>query len=144
MENLNLRPAVQSDSQQIARLFEVLGHGLSASAIESRWNDWIAEQNSAIVAESQTGKLVGLVTLGYSRVIHRDRPIGRITALVVEPEYRSHGVGRELMTAAEQEFITGGCYRLEVISNNRFAEAHRFYEHLGYSNTGIRLHKELK
>ena len=47
------------------------------------------------------------------------------------------------MAIAERELIASGCSRLEIISNNRFADAHRFYEHMGYADTGVRLQKNV-
>ena len=76
-------------------------------------------------------------------VLHRERPVGRITALVVDVEQRKGGVGRALVTAAEQALTRSGCGLLEITSHQRRVDAHAFYKHLGYEQTSVRFAKIL-
>ena len=76
-------------------------------------------------------------------VLHRPMPVGRITALVVDDSARGQGLGRALVAAAEAALAGSGCGILEITSNMRFAEAHAFYEHLGYERTSVRFAKVL-
>ena len=46
--------------------------------------------------------------------------------------HRQRGVGRALVTAAEEFGWARGCLRLEVTSGDHRPEAQAFYEHLGY------------
>ncbi|MDI6811902.1 MAG: GNAT family N-acetyltransferase, partial [archaeon] len=72
------------------------------------------------------GKLIGFVG-GAIREEH-----GHISGLAVDKEYRRSGVGKGLIKAVEQEFLTDAFERvtLEVRKSNR--DARRFYEKLGY------------
>jgi GNAT superfamily N-acetyltransferase len=138
------RPATVEDADELARLLALLGHPTTASEIRDRWDAWAAEGNVALVAERAAargvaGGVVGAVTLHRMRVLHRPRPVGRFTALVVDEAERGRGIGRALMAAAEATLGDAGCGLLELTSNLRLTAAHAFYERLGYERTGVRL-----
>ncbi len=96
-----------------------------------------------MVAAKADGTLAGVATLNQMVVLHRPRPVGRITALVVDAHVRGKGIGRALVAAAEETLARAGCGLLEITSNVRLVDAHDFYEHLGYERTSIRLAKVL-
>jgi GNAT superfamily N-acetyltransferase len=48
-----------------------------------------------------------------------------------------------LVEAVEQWCRDQGCGLIEVTSNDRRAEAHAFYRHMGYERTSIRFAKTL-
>src|SRR5262245_40551503 len=127
-----IRPATEHEAPEIARLLTLLGHPTTAESISARWGEWISASSSALVAARADGSLAGLVTLHHMVVLHRPRPVGRITALVVDVAERGQGIGRALVAAAEAALVSSGCGLLEITSNARLADAHAFYEHLGY------------
>ena len=63
--------------------------------------------------------------------------------MVVDEAVRGRGIGAELVRAAERALGERGCYMIEVTSHVRRADAHRFYERLGYEKTSVRLTREL-
>jgi GNAT superfamily N-acetyltransferase len=75
--------------------------------------------------------------------VHRRAPVGRIPVLVVTKEARGMEIGRMLVEAVEEWCRKQGCEIIEVTSNDRRAEAHAFYRHLGYERTSIRFFKKL-
>jgi len=60
---------------------------------------------------------------------------------VVDVPVRGRGVGRALVSAAEEVLAGEGCGLLEITSNVRRADAHAFYERLGYERTSFRFAK---
>jgi ribosomal protein S18 acetylase RimI-like enzyme len=140
---VHLRTATPGDAPEIARLLTVLGYPTDAANLATRWAKWRASGSSAIVAGGQSATLLGLVTVHTTIVLHRPKPIGRITALVVDESARGRGIGRALVAAAEGASIRDGCGLLEVTSNVRRADAHAFYERLGYERSSYRFVKTL-
>jgi GNAT superfamily N-acetyltransferase len=138
-----LRDAEPADAPELARLLTLLGHPTETASITARWRAWYEEGNTAIVAIGAGASLVGLATLRVMTVLHRTQPLGRITALVVDEPARGRGVGRALVAEAEARFVRAGCGLLEVTSNLRRADAHAFYERLGYERSSYRFSKVL-
>lgn len=138
-----IRTAARDDAPQLAHLLTLLGHDTSPERIIAMWDAWEASGNSALVAERPDADIIGLATLHQMLVLHRPRPVGRITALIVTEAARGEGAGRTLVDAAEARLREYGCGLLEITSNLRLTDAHSFYEHLGYARTSIRLARDL-
>ena len=101
-----------------------------------------AEGFTVLVAE-RDGAVAGCLSTSTMRVLHRPAPVGRISMMVVDEDLRGRGIGAALVRAAEEALAAQSCYMVEVTSNARRTEAHRFYERLGYERTSVRLAKEL-
>lgn len=134
-----VRVARIEDAAEIARLLTQLGHETTAADVTRAWSTFTGAGDVALVAPNEGGGLAGLATLHTMRVLHRPRPVGRVTALVVDAPARGRGLGRALMVAAEERLRRAGCGLVEITSHVRRAEAHAFYEHLGYERTSVRL-----
>ena len=137
-----VRDARPADAPQLAKLIASLGHGIDEKAIRKNLSALAKDKQSPLVAT--LGKeVVGLCGVSARVMIHRDAPLGRITILVVAKEAQGHGIGRMLVEAAEQWMRKRGCKIVEVTSNDRLAEAHAFYRHMGFERTSIRFAKTL-
>jgi len=138
----SIRTAAAHDAPALARLLTALGHPTAAAEVAARWDAWAADGNAALVAVDADA-IVGVVTMHRMVVLHRPHPVGRITSLVVDAARRGQGIGSALVAAAEGELARAGCGLLEVTSNLRLADAHAFYERVGYERTSVRLAKPL-
>ncbi|MGC1420052.1 MAG: GNAT family N-acetyltransferase [Acidimicrobiales bacterium] len=58
-----------------------------------------------------------------------------VESVHVRDDVRSRGIGAALMAAAEALAIERGCYRVQLTSNTKREDAHRFYRRLGYSQS---------
>jgi GNAT superfamily N-acetyltransferase len=146
-ETIAVREAVPSDAGEIIRLFIQLGHPQPEGSAASRVAAFYAAGDRILVAENspsvQERKLLGATTLHITPEIHRAGPIGRMTAVVVDEPARGQGIGGLLIAAAEKYFAEHGCAMVEVTSNKKRVDAHRFYEQLGYTGTSFRFAKQL-
>lgn len=138
---LVIRPALARDCAALEGLIEQLGYEAAAPDIAARLETIRAEGREVLVAELG-GRVVGCLSTSIMRVLHRPRPVGRISMMVVEERLRGRGIGAALVRAAEDWLDAQGCGVVEVTSHLSRSEAHRFYEKLGYEKTSLRLARE--
>jgi ribosomal protein S18 acetylase RimI-like enzyme len=136
-----IREARTGDVSTLVNLIRALGYEVDEDGVGARLGDLADQGRPTLIAE--TDRIVGCITLGITPVLHRPRPVGRITMLVVAEEARGQGWGRLLVEAAEHYLREAGCGLIEVTSNLRRADAHAFYERLGYERTSYRFYRPL-
>jgi N-acetylglutamate synthase-like GNAT family acetyltransferase len=137
-----VRDARPGDAARLVELIRYLGHEIDEPAVRRNLALLRKAGESPLVAT--LGKeVVGLCGLHRTLTPHRDAPLGRITILVVAAEAQGQGIGRVLLDAAEAWMRGIGCKMVEVTSNDRRAEAHAFYRHMGFERTSIRFAKTL-
>lgn len=137
-----IRDAKPSDAPRLVELIRYLGHEIDEKSVRKNLAALKKSGETPLVAT--LGKQVdGLCGISARVMIHREAPIGRISPLVVAEEAQGHGIGRMLVDAAEAWMRKKGCKLVEVTSNDRRAEAHAFYRHMGYERSSIRFAKTL-
>ncbi len=137
---VTIRPARPLDANQLVSLLETVGFSESTLEIESR----IAEKGRSgdvVLVAVDGSRVLGIVTAHLVPLLHRPAPVGRITLLTVDQRVHGQGIGSALLARAEGELIALGCTIIEVISNQRYADSHGFYEHLGYEMTSLKFKK---
>jgi GNAT superfamily N-acetyltransferase len=92
-------------------------------------------RNRLLVAEL-AGHVVGSFQLTY---VPDMMPEGRERAIVenviVDSAVRGHGIGEAMMRWAIEEARARNCLRVQLTSSKARANAHRFYERLGFQRT---------
>lgn len=84
---------------------------------------------------------IGYLSCHGQVLMHHCGMVYEIEELYVLPEYRSEGVGRLLLHTLERH-LEGERYELlEVASNMRRVDAHRFYENNGFDKNTFRFVK---
>ena len=129
-----VRRAAAADAARLAQLSEILGYPVALSSLAPRLERLLARvEDAVLVAEAESG-VVGWVHGAEQELLESGRRC-EILGLVVDPAYRSHGVGRRLVTAVEQWAANRGLEQMTVRSNVARAESHPFYQRLGYIPT---------
>jgi GNAT superfamily N-acetyltransferase len=140
---LLIRAATPEDATALSLLVGELGYPASSDDMPPRL---AAIENTghaiALVAEID-GAVVGLLTTHLFSTIHSSVPVALLTALVVSESARGSGVGRGLVARAEEWARSRGALRIAVTSGAQRADAHEFYERIGYARTGVRFGKAL-
>jgi GNAT superfamily N-acetyltransferase len=137
-----IRDAKPSDAERLVELIHFLGHEIDEKAV--RKNLKTLKKSGELPLVATLGKdVVGMVGRHAMVTIHRPAPVGRIPVLVVAKEAQGLKLGRMLVEAVEQWCRKKGCQIVEVTSNDRRADAHAFYRHMGYERTSIRFFKKL-
>ena len=84
------------------------------------------------------GRIVGMVQLfTFRHFQHRGGRCAEIESMHVVEEHRSTGVGGQLLEYAVQRARDLGCYRIQLTSNAKREDAHRFYEEHGFSPSHV-------
>jgi GNAT superfamily N-acetyltransferase len=137
-----IRDAKPADAPRLVELVRLLEKDIDEKSLRRNLSALKKSGETPLVAT--LGKeVVGLCGISARVMIHREAPIGRISPLVVAEEAQGQGIGRLLVEAAESWMRKKGCKLVEVTSNDRRAEAHAFYRHMGYERTSIRFAKTL-
>lgn len=137
-----VRDAKQGDAAVLVELSALLDAEVTEKGVRKRVSTLAREGLAPLVATLGT-RVVGVCAIERMLAIHRDKPVGRITHLAVAEDARAQGIGRMLTEAAEQRLRKLGCGLLEITSNDKLAEAHAFYRHMGFARTSIRFAKPL-
>ena len=142
MDSLTIRPAAPGDAPTLARLLDQLGYPTDAAEIPERIEKIAAYPGTMVlVAETESGEPVGMVTVHLFPTMHTSEPAAWLTAVVVDEKARGQGVGSALVKRAEEWAIKHGAHRLSLTSALHRERAHEFYKSRDYEHTGVRLTK---
>lgn len=137
-----IRSAKEADALGIAALLEELGYPAAAERVLRRLRTLLPRDDYAVLVAEQDQILLGLGCVHVFPALHVDEPVALLTALVVAASARGSGFGRSLVTELESFARSHGCTRILVTTANERADAHMFYEQLGYTCTGRRYAKQ--
>jgi GNAT superfamily N-acetyltransferase len=138
-----VRDARDDDVDAISALLAQLGYPLGPGEAAARLARVRAAGDRVLVADAG-GAVAGVAALHLKHVLHRPRPVGVLTVLVVDERARGAGLGATLVAAAEHAFAARGCGVVEVASHRARARAHAFYERLGYEPTSLGFRRTLR
>lgn len=140
---MTVRDATDSDSPAVQRLLDQLGYDLPLDIVRDNIRAH-QEPGYRILVGVIDGHVMAFISLHCFKLMHWKEMVGRISAFCVDEGFRSKGVGRQLLHAAEEWMTSCGCAKLEVTSNTRRLRAHEFYLGLGYVEDSRRFVKYLK
>jgi len=119
--------STDAEADAVVALWDVCG-------LTRPWNDPRADiarkmttQPELFLVAEDSGRVVGTVMAGYDG--HR----GWVNYLAVDPVAQRGGIGRALMTAAEQALLARGCPKLNLQVRVGNDAALAFYRRLGYA-----------
>ncbi len=108
--------------------------------LESRGNVW------ALVAKTQGGDIVGVLTLNECAAIYAGGSFGEISELYVDSSMRSCGIGAKLIEAAKKFARSRGWPEIEVGAppQPEWKNTFEFYLSQGFKYSGPRLYLNLE
>jgi ribosomal protein S18 acetylase RimI-like enzyme len=140
-QTLVLRSAKPADAGAIAKLLGQLS-GIAVS------EDTVARDFAALrragggVQIAELGPMVGCI--GWSVVPTLQRgPVGRITVLVVDEDYRRQGIGTQLLAEAEAALAKKGCALIEAMSDIEIKNSHNFFRAAKFDQTSYRFARKI-
>ena len=102
-----------------------------------------ADPAQLLVVAAEEDELVGTLQLTVVPGLARAGALrGQLEAVRVRSDRRGRGVGEVLVRWAVDEARRRGCTMVQLTSDKRRTDAHRFYERLGFdrSHDGFKLH----
>ena len=150
--SLSLRPALVEDLAAVIALHEADAMGGHADA----WTDETRADYQAAFARLQSmpghtlyvaesgGQLVGTFLLSIlPGITERGMTLAVVRSVQVAASERSRGIGARMMDLAEDLAREAGAGRIELSSNLKRLDAHRFYERIGYVRSHAGFKKKL-
>lgn len=157
MSAIILRTARQTDLQGIVRLLAddplgqtreryavplPEGYAKAFAAIAESPNDTLLV---AVVRERTGERVVGVLQLTViPSLTYQGRPRAQIEGVRVATEQRNAGLGARMFRWAITRAKKAGCHMVQLTTDKRRPDAHRFYEKLGFtpSHEGMKLKLE--
>ena len=138
-----VRDATLADAERIAALVTQLSYQTSVNDMKLRLERLLPHPEHVMFVAETPGDIIGLVAAHIGQGLESNDPHARITGLVVDSHWRGSGVGRMLMEHMESCCRDRGIHNVILTSGNHRVEAHKFYQHIGYTATGQRFIKRL-
>jgi GNAT superfamily N-acetyltransferase len=148
---LLMRKAARQDVTEIVRLLsdDPLGsqrEHYAAQIPDSYYQAFEAidrDPNQELIVAELNGKVVGTFQLTYLMYLsYQGRKRMQIEAVRVDAPYRGQGLGAQMMAWAIERARQQSCYLIQLTSHKSRADAHRFYQRLGFRNSheGMKLY----
>jgi len=141
--SVTIREATALDAVAVAALLGELGYPSSPAQAAERIERIAADPSTWVIVAEVESEPAGLGALHVQNLVERDEPGCKVAALVVGQRFRRRGIGELLMQALEDEARRRGGKVMVLSTAHRRADAHGFYEALGYEHTGRRYGKKL-
>ena len=136
-----IRIAVKSDLPQIFELYQELNPddpAIDEDMAISIWEKATSGGVSYFVAD-HNGIITATCYIAIIPNITRQcSPIGYIENVITKAGYRRLGIGRKLLNQTIEYAKAQGCYKVVLLSGIRRAEAHQFYESIGFDGNSKR------
>ena len=141
MSEVVIRLARPDDWPDVAGLLVELGRGVAEGTADDathqiRFAGHIRQiENVTLVAEVD-GAVVGVIDTEYHQRLGDHRPQARVNDLVVPRKVRQKGVGKALLSHAEELARKRGCFRMALVTAGWREDSIAFYESQGWENFG--------
>ena len=88
--------------------------------------------------------IVGYLVLHITYQLHHAGKVSEVIELCVHPEYRNQNIGSELLKYVVQYSKEKGCVNIDITTNQKRKDAHRFYERHHFKQTHYKYTMNLK
>jgi N-acetylglutamate synthase-like GNAT family acetyltransferase len=134
-DTFTLRPATAEDYDAIIACIDAAFTpwidiiGMKPMALTADYHDFIDREVIYVMDGDQSGDLAGLL------IIYPVENSLYIDTIAVNPAYQKHGLGKRLLTFAEQKAREVGLNKLTLITNAKQISNQEYYRKNGYIET---------
>ena len=125
-----------SDTQEIAEICKAaLGYDVDVENVKKQIEKLTNDKNQHIIIgyeDETTRKIIGFVHAQMYESFYSDLGLN-ILGLAVNPDFQGRGIGRKLMNELENYAVDNNISFIRLNSAMKREEAHKFYEHIGYT-----------
>jgi len=114
-----------------------------ATGLQLVFDRALASQNQKLIISILDNRVVGYCSLTIKNNLWQAGYMGNVDELVVDVNYRSRGIGKQLIERIEEIALQNNCKRIELDSSFHRKEAHRFYENIGFKSRAYLFTKPL-
>ncbi len=134
--DIALRRARADDMSALARLYALLSTDQIPDPQRAAFAEVEADGRQTVFLAEIDGRIAGTATVIIVPNLRTPaRPYAIVENVVVEESARRSGVGAALIQATINAARAAGCYKVALTSRLDRAEAHAFYERLGFVTT---------
>jgi len=142
IDQLLIRKATTTDLPAVLILYAQKdidnGDVLSLEEAKTAFSKFGLYPNYSLYVAEIADKVVGTFELLImDNLAHKGKPSGIVEDVVVDAEYQSQGVGRQMMEYAIDVCRKNGCYKMALSSSLKRESTHQFYENLGFEKHGF-------
>ena len=154
-----IRPATKADLSSIGRLGAMLVYehyqfdklrflpasGRTAAGYASFLGSQLENPEVIVLVADQAGKTVGYTYSGLEGMDYMSLrgPAGVLYDIIVDPDFRSRGIGRQLLDSTMAELKSRGAPRVVLSTAERNEAGQRLFERAGFRRTMIEMTREL-
>lgn len=151
--SLKFRQATREDLPEIVRMLADDFLGAQRERFEEplpesytkAFEEIAADKNNELIVAENDGEIVGTLQITFTPSISfQGGKRATVESVRVDAKYRGQGLGKDLMLWAIERAKKEGCHILQLTTNSDRADAHRFYENLGFKRTHLGMKLYLK
>ena len=151
--NLKFRQATREDLPEIVRMLADDFLGATRERYETplpesyikAFEEIAEDKNNELIVAETDGEIVGTLQITFTPSISfQGGKRATVESVRVDEKYRGRGIGKDLMLWAIERAKREGCHILQLTTNSERAEAHRFYENLGFKGSHLGMKLNLK
>ena len=125
-----------ADAPEVAEICKFsLGYDVDVENVEKQIEKLTNDKKQNIIIgyeDENTRKIIGFVHAQMYESFYSELGLN-ILGLAVNPDFQGRGIGRKLMNKLEQYAVENRISFIRLNSAMKREEAHKFYEHIGYS-----------
>ena len=122
------------DAKRVSELCVQLGYPATIEEAHKRIGEMLSMPYHEAFVSTDDNVVTGWIYAFRSFNIESN-PFIEIGGLIVDENYRGHGIGKDLIEKVRQWALTNDVHELRVRTNIRRIESHKFYTAMGFKTT---------